>query len=159
MRLRPLILGGEILAKLTTYICDCDDMVLDKSNHLTIVENNIEIKFKNETSMVSPILVLSPSVGLDWNYAYIDDFDKYYFYKDRTYANGYLIVTLELDRRMSYHSEIESLDVVANRSTSRYNLYQRDQKIPKLEKDLIQTQPFRYGFTGAQSFILAVNGK
>lgn len=158
MRLRPLILGGEILAKLTTYVCDCDNMVLDKTNHLTIVENNIEIKFKNETSMVSPVLVLSPSVGLDWNYAYIDDFDKYYFYKDRTFANGYLIVTLELDRRMSYHSEIEALKVVANRSYSRYNLYQIDPKIPKLEKDLIQTQPFRNGF-GSNCFILAVNGR
>lgn len=157
MRLRPLLLGGEILAYLTTYICDCDNMVLDKTNHLTIVDNNIEIKFKKETSIVSPVLILSPSYGLDWNYAYIDDFDKYYFYKDRTFANGYLIVTLELDRRMSYHSEIEALEVVANRCASRYNLYQKDPKIPKCENDLIQTQPFRTGF-GAQSFILAVNG-
>lgn len=158
MRLRPLLLGGEILAKLTTYVCDCDNMVLDKTNHLTVVDNNIDIKFKNETSIVSPVLYLSPSYGLDWNYAYIDEFDKYYFYRDRTFANGYLVVTLELDRRMSYHSEIEALEVVANRSYSRYNLYQKDPKIPKLEKDLIQTQPFKNGF-GSFCFILAVNGK
>ena len=158
MRLRPLLLGGEILAYLTTYICDCDNMVLDKTNHLSIVDTNLEIKFKNETSIVSPVLYLSPSVGLDWNYCYIDEFDKYYYYKDRTYANGYLVVTLELDERMSYHTEIEALEVVANRCYSRYNLYQKDPKIPKLEKDLIQTQPFRQGF-GSFCYILAVNGK
>lgn len=157
MRLRPLLLGGEIMAYLTTYICDCDDMVLDKSNHLSIVNNNVEIKFKNETSMVNPVLLLSPSIGLDWNYAYIDDFGYFYYLKDRSYSNGYMVVTLEIDPRMSFHSEIENLNVIANRCSSRYNLYQIDNKIPKLQKDLIQTQPFRGGFGGA-SFILAVNG-
>lgn len=146
------------MAKLTTYICDCDDMVLDKTNHLTVVSQSIDIDFLNETSFTSPVLYLSPSVGLNWNYAYIDDFDCYYYFKDRTFANGYLIVTLDIDERMSYHSDIEALTVVANRCYSRYNLYQVDPKIPKSEKDLIQTQPFRNGF-GSNCFILAVNGR
>lgn len=146
------------MAKLTTYICDCDFLVLDKSNHLTKVDDNIDIKFNDDTTLTNPVLLLSPSVGLDWNYAYIDDFGLYYYFKDRTYSQGYLKVTLDIDPRMSYHSEIEALEVVADRCYSRYNLYQKDPKIPKLEKDLIQTQPFRQGF-GSFCYILAVNGK
>lgn len=145
------------MAYLTTFLCDCDDMVLDKSNHLTIVNNNIEIKFKKDTSLVSPTMILSPEVGIDWNYAYIDGFGYYYYLKDRTYSNGYMIVTLDIDARMSFASEIGALDVIANRCSSRYNLYQRDNKIPRLNNDLIQTQPFRAGFGGG-CYILAVNG-
>ena len=67
------------MAKLTTYICDCDFLVLDKSNHLTKVDDNIDIKFNDDTTLTNPVLLLSPSVGLDWNYAYIDDFGLYYY--------------------------------------------------------------------------------
>ena len=144
---------------LNTYIFTGDDQILDKSNHLTSVGSNISIKILDDTSIISPVITLSAANGDGWNYCYMSDTGWYYFLSDRTFANGHYIIKLELDDKMSFHSEIESLNVVANRSYSRYNLYQRDSKIPKLEKDLIQTQPFRYGFTGAQSFILAVNGK
>lgn len=143
---------------LNTYTFTGDDQILDKSNHLTAVGNNITIKILDDTSIINPVITLSATNGDGWNYCYMSDTGWYYFVSDRTFANGHYIIGLELDDRMSFHSEIEQLKVVANRSYSRYNLYQIDPKIPKMEKDLIQTQPFRNGF-GSNCFILAVNGR
>lgn len=142
---------------LNTYTFTGDDQILDKSNHLTAVGSNITINMLDETSIINPVITLSATNGDGWNYCYISDTGWYYFVSDRTFANGHYIIKLELDDKMSFHSEIENLVVVANRSYSRYNLYQVDPKLPKLTKDLIQTQPFRGGFSGS-SFILAVNG-
>lgn len=58
---------------------------------------------------------------------------------------------------MSFQSEIEALDVIANRSSSVYNTYQKDDSIPFLNKNKVATQPFPSGFAG-NSIILAVNG-
>ena len=58
---------------------------------------------------------------------------------------------------MSFHSGIENLKVVANRSYSNYNMYQVDNKYPRTANDIIKTIPFRYGF-GGECFVLAVNG-
>lgn len=143
---------------LNTYTFTGDDQILDKSNHLTSVGSNITINILDDTSIINPVITLSPSNGDGFNYIYMSDTGWYYYVKDRTFANGHYVLSLELDDRMSFHSEIEQLKVVANRSYSRYNLYQRDPKIPKLERDLIQTQPFRNGF-GNNCFILAVNGR
>lgn len=142
---------------LNTYTFTGDDQILDKSNHLTSVGSNISINILDDTSIINPVITLSPTNGDGWNYCYMSDTGWYYFVSDRTFANGHYIIRLELDDRMSFHTEIEALEVVANRSYSKYNLYQKDSRIPKLEKDLIQTQPFRQGF-GSFCYILAVNG-
>ena len=145
------------MANLTTYICTADDMVLDKSNHLSIEDNAVPIKFFEDTSLIRPRLKLSANISQNFNYAYIDEFDRYYFLADRTFCNGYYYVTLRIDPRMSFKDEIADLNVIAKRCSSRYNLYQFDEKVPKLAKDMIQTQPFPYGF-GVGNYILAVCG-
>lgn len=145
------------MPKLTTYLCDADTQVLDKSNHLTLVSNDVDIKFLTDVEADKPVITLSRNVSDAFNYCYIDITGWYYYVVSKTYSNGHYIVTLDIDERMSFHSEIENLDVIANRSYSHYNLYQIDDKIPRLSNDLVKTQPFRNGF-GDPSYILAVNG-
>lgn len=145
------------MPNIITYNCDADTQVLDKTNHLTVSTSSTAVEFIEDVDSENPTLILSASFDQDFNYVYIDTTGWYYYQVSRVFSKGHYVVGLQLDRRMSFHSEIENLNVVANRSYSKYNLYQVDDKIPRLSNDLIKTQPFAFGF-GDPCYVLAVNG-
>lgn len=138
-----------------TYTNSSDDHTLNKN--ITNVGSGITAVLKDDTDLLNPTLILSGNVSQAFNYVEIEDFNRYYFVVSRTYAQQRYYVQLSVDVLMSFNSEISDLKVIANRSSSRYNLYQRDNKVPRLTNDLIQTQPFSRGFGGG-CYILAVNG-
>jgi hypothetical protein len=143
------------MPKMTTYTNASEEHVLDKS--LTIVQQNIDIDIKADTGIINPTVIVSDSVGAGYNYVYIDVFDRYYYVKNITYSQQHFIVELNIDVLMSHNAAIKDLDLIANRSSSRFNVYQPDAQVSFLQKNIIATQKFPYGFNG-QSLILAVNG-
>lgn len=140
---------------INTYTNSSDDHTLNKN--ITGVGAGITAVLKDDTDLLNPTLILSGNVSQAFNYVEIEDFNRYYFVVSRTYAQQRYYIQLSVDVLMSFNSEISDLTVIANRSSSRYNLYQRDNKVPRLANDLIQTQPFNRGFGGG-CYILAVNG-
>lgn len=140
---------------LDTYRNNSDNNTLNKS--LTSVESNITITLKDDTEIIAPTLILSNNVNQNFNYFYLSEFNRYYFVTSRTYSQQRYIVRGKVDPLMSFKSDIEDLSVIANRSSSRFNLYQTDGEISFLNKNDIITLAFPGGFTG-YSMILAVNG-
>lgn len=140
---------------LDTYVNKSDDYRLNKN--LTTVATDISIQIKDDTEIINPVLILSRNVNVDFNYCYIHQLHRYYFVRGVTHSQNRIYVNLEVDALMSFKSEINNLEVIANRSSSRYNTYQCDSEIPFENRNIISTQPFSGGFNG-QSLILAVNG-
>lgn len=136
------------------YTNNSDDRALDKS--LSTVAS-INVTLKDDTEVVAPVMILSPSVTQAFNYVYLADTRRYYYVTGRTYSQQRYIVNLSVDVRMTYADDIKALTVIANRSSSRFNLYQTDGEISFLNKNDIITTPFPNGF-GGYSMILAVNG-
>lgn len=143
------------MPKMTTYTNASEEHVLDKS--LTIVQQNIDIEIKESTSIINPTIIVSDTIGTGYNYVYIDTFDRYYYVKNMTYSQQRFFIDLSIDVLMSHNAAIKDLDLIANRSSSRFNVYQPDAQVSFLQKNIIATQKFPYGFNG-QSLILAVNG-
>ena len=139
----------------TLYTNTSDEHVLDKS--ITQVGlSAVSGTLKEDTNYINPTLILSSSVS-DFNYCYIDIFDRYYYVRNKTFSQQRYYYDLEVDVLMSWNSEIKNLDIIANRSSSNFNVYQPDNSIPFLQNNIIATQKFPAGF-GTQSLILAVNG-
>lgn len=138
-----------------TYINESDQNTLNKD--ITLVQSNVTAVLKDDTEMVNPTLILSGNVSQGFNYVYISEFNRYYFVKSRTYSQQRFYVALDVDVLMSFQSDIESLSVIANRSSDVFNTYQRDTELSTLNYNEIQTQKFPYGF-GDPCFVLAVAG-
>lgn len=136
------------------YVNNSDNAKINKS--LTTVMTT-DVKLKDDTENINPVIILSPSISSNFNYVYLQDFDRYYFVNSMTYSQQKYIVNLGIDVLMSFKTGIYNLNVIANRSSSRFNLYQSDGEISFLAKNDIITIPFEHGFSGA-SMILAVNG-
>lgn len=140
---------------ITTYRNASEEHVLDKQ--LTVVNSGVTAMFKDDTNMINPTIIISSLLSKNFNYVYISDTDRYYYVTDMTYSQQRTLITLAVDVLMSFNSEIKDLYVIANRSSSYFNLYQKDDSIPFENRNLIATQPFSSGF-GGESLILAVNG-
>ena len=140
---------------ITTYSNASEEHVLDKQ--LTVVNSGVTAMFKDDTNMINPTIIISSLMSKNFNYVYISDTDRYYYVNDMTYSQQRTFINLTVDVLMSFNSEIKALNVIANRSSSYYNVYQTDSSIPFENRNVISTQPFSGGFNG-QSMLLAVNG-
>ena len=117
---------------ITTYSISEDNHVLTPT--LTPIQNNLSAVHKENTNMLHPTLILSGSVTQTFNYIYITEYGRYYFLKERTFSQQKYICTFDVDPLRSWSSEVSALSVIANRSSSRFNVYQPDNSIPFLQK-------------------------
>ena len=143
------------MPKMTTYANASEEHVLDKD--LTKIEDQVDIEIKENSNIINPIIILSRERNINFNYVYLTSYNRYYFVRNITYSQQRYYIDLQVDVLMSFNSNIKKLYVIANRSSSTYNVYQVDQNIPFENRNIISTQPFPGGFSG-QSLILAVNG-
>ena len=137
-----------------TYTCTTDEHNLTPT--LTAVDSNVTTIFKSDVDPLNPVIVVSNNMSRNFNYIYISEFDRYYFCKVVRSQNMYL-AECHVDPLYSWKTYIDELEIIANRSSSRFNVYQPDAQVSFLQKSVIATQKFPYGFNG-QSLILAVNG-
>lgn len=140
---------------ITTYSNASEEHVLDKS--ITKINDNVSVVLKDDTNVLSPTLITSQNISHTFNYIYISDFNRYYYVRNITYSQQRFYIECAVDVLMSFNADIKSLELIANRSSSRFNVYQPDPHVKFLQKSIVATQKFPYGFTG-NSMILAVNG-
>lgn len=143
---------------ITGYFNSSDPTVMNKtlSSPLFTVQGNIKIS----TDMIRPTFNISYHPNIDWstcNYLYVEFFHRYYFIENKTfdtYGNVYLECVCDV--LSSHKNDILNLDVIAKRSSYKFNMYQNDDEIPRLANSVVATQKFPYGFNG-QTMILSVN--
>lgn len=83
-----------------------------------------ECVLKEDTSILNPVLTITTgnitSVP-SWNYAYIQDFGRYYHITDITSDGWHWYVSMSVDVMASYKTEIGSADLYMLRSTAAYD--------------------------------------
>lgn len=149
---------------INTYINYSDNNKLNKN--IQLVESNVSVELKENTDLINPVLKLSmrytgsPASPAYFNYCYISEFGRYYFVKNRTYSQQHLEVSLQVDPLYTWADYIANLEVIANRSSSRFDLYLPDNDVPVRADANVKCIPFYDGFTaeGNEEFILAVSG-
>lgn len=139
---------------LRIYNNGSDEHVLDKD--ITQIGSDINITLKDDVDVLKPVIILSNTVP-SFNYAYIPDFGRYYFVSPPIHSQQRNIYQFDVDPLMSWQHQIRGLNVIANRSSTRFNDYQMDNTIPFLQDSIVTCDVFPNGFQNT-AFILAVNG-
>lgn len=66
-----------------------------------------EIKIKKESSIINPVIMIESDSFIDFNYCYIDNFNRYYFVNDvEVFPNNIFYLTLSIDVLESFKSDI-----------------------------------------------------
>ena len=94
--------------------------------------------------------ILNPRLLLKWNesyiganYAYIPEFQRYYFIDDISLnTGGNCVVSLSVDVLYTYATQIMQLKVTAARSSNKYNRYLNDNQQVTTNKPINQIKQF-----------------
>ena len=123
---------------------------------------------KTPCSIIDPTILITGSlvdVGLTTgiikaNYAYIADFQRYYFIRNITSTTrDTIMLELHVDVLSSFKDALRANKGIVGRAESDilYNKYINDGSLKAYQDPYVLTQPFTAGFTG-HAFILAVAG-
>lgn len=113
---------------------------------------------KSETSAVNPVIMLE-SVGFPHvNYAYIDEFDRYYFIDNvKNMRANIWEFSLRCDVLMSFKDDIRNATAIVSRQSNEFNLYLNDGTFKAFQNPQTQLLTFPNGFTNP-SYVLLVAG-
>lgn len=114
---------------------------------------------RERTNVMYPSFVIQGDVSLvDYNYAYIEDFKRYYFITDLvSERNNLFRIDLTVDVLMTYKDQIKELTAVVDRQEKKFNLYLQDTEFNIDTRMKVVTKKFPRGFDG-NSYILGTVG-
>lgn len=114
------------------YTCNCDNRVVDKTNHLTLGVTK-ECNIFNQTGIMHPSLLLTYDDSLvSYNYFEIPKWNRFYFITGMEVMNGQrIVVTGSEDVLHTNHAQIMNLDAyVVRTESSKTNNLIVDSKVP-----------------------------
>jgi len=137
------------------YNQSSDKNVLNKNiGTPTIIYGTI----KDESNLVNPEIILSRTVTNNFNYLYIPDFNRYYFVTDKILEHQRTIIQCHVDVLMSFKNQIKNMNIIAERASNRFNLYQVDNELPLKNYKTVTTIGFTNGFSETNSYVLVSSG-
>lgn len=87
-------------------------------------ETEYEIKLKGETDIKTPVVVLHSDSIILFNYAYIPEFNRYYFIdKIELFPNGIYNISLKVDVLESFKNDIKNSMGLISKQTNINNYY------------------------------------
>lgn len=114
---------------------------------------------REQTSITKPYIAIEHDDPKDFNYAYIEDFGRYYFVDDITVIRkGFLGVSLSVDVLESFKNQILQQNVIVNKSQSDTNYYLPDDNLKVNVKTKTDIVNFPNGFLESGEFILITAG-
>lgn len=108
-----------------------------------VLENETEynIKFKAQADRTKPVVVLMSETMIDFNYAYIPDFNRYYFVESiEVTPNKIYNISLRCDVLESFKNDILESSGFVNQQTTTNKYYNSDYQTEiKKEVDVIKS--------------------
>lgn len=131
---------------ITLYNNSSDPLVVDKtlSNALTLTG-----ELREMCDVEKPSLLIESNTLLNYNYAYIPDFNRYYFFSKPPTAVAKNLMLLELteDYLMSYKTEIKATKAIIKRQERQYNKYLNDPDALSYSYEILSAYAFDTPFT------------
>ena len=134
-----------------------DNNVIGKN--LTQLGSAIPCVAKGDVSIYAPTIILNYADYTDANYAYIDDFERYYFITDKPVKTGGRIeLSLKSDPLETFKSQILNLNAVIEKQENKGNMYFNDGSFNVTAREFLTTYNFPSGFSDDGEFILITCG-
>lgn len=150
--------------KITFYKCSADKIIFDKTNYNTQKGSSLNVKYKENTDLLRPIILVKPSDIMDKDINYIrvmhdesdvtdtTTVDRYYFVNEITFSQQYVILHCEVDVLMTFKDEIAKLSGIVERNAFLWNMYLTDTKLKCFNLQRIQTFPWTDASGNAKGF-------
>lgn len=140
-----------------------DERYLDKvleQLHPTGTEpvDGIPCKFKDDTNIIRPTLILNYHLVANVNYAWISEVNRYYFVRNRVYSQGRTYVECEEDVLYTYRKQIKAQEVIVKRQENLYDLNMVDSEWTIEGYTATRTIKFPTGFNSTPEWVLGVAG-
>lgn len=107
-------------------------------------------------------VILSDTTSKNANYAYIAQFNRYYFASPEVLHDGRLVLHLKSDPLSSFWGDIKKSPCVANRSASNYDPYLQDDYVSVKEKTNYSVRRLSGSFapstSGSNHYVLTIGG-
>lgn len=108
---------------------------------------------RDEASIVNPVIMIEHNTPINANYAYIAEFNRYYYIRNiEAVRTGLWRITLHTDVLKTFSEGILNSPCIVAKSSSRFNLYLNDSDYKCQQNDIIMTQNFPQGFNIAGSY-------
>lgn len=100
-------------------------------------EHEFDIKFKDKTDIVNPVVILHSATLILSNYAYIPDFNRYYFVdKIELFPNSVYNITLRCDVLESFKDDILASSGFINQQSQNVNKYYNSNYQSEVRKEV-----------------------
>ena len=135
-----------------------DKIVVDKS--ITQIGSDITGTLREDCSVIDPVIKFEGTVGTNLttcNYAYITEFDRYYYINNIVCVGNLFELQMHVDVLMTYRSGIRTNSAVIARQEKNYNLYLQDGVFKTYSQPHYEIKQFGNGFTDFQ-FVFCVAG-
>lgn len=147
----------SITIKLLTNKSNKNELI--KSTEEIIVLNGI---FKEETSIINPILIIETGADniKNVNYIHILEFNRYYFVNEiTTIRNNLWELNCHVDVLSSFADEIKENEAIINRQENNWNLFLNDNSMRCYQNPYVVTREFPSGFsTNLDGYVMIVAG-
>lgn len=134
------------------------------SEEISVVKNiQDEIVYignlKDESSVIDPVVLIEAENLSDYNYAWIKEFNRFYFIKNiDCVRNNLWRLNMHVDVLSTYASYIKNNNGIITRNANVWNLYYQDNQFKILNYETIQTKAFTGSLVPSSEFVLIVAG-
>lgn len=142
---------------LTLYSNTSANIALDKDLTQLIVLSGV---LREESSIIDPVILVEDIEDYisEMNYAYIEDFGRYYFITNIEVVRAELIrLHMHIDVLYTYRNEIRANSGIVERNENLYDLQLNDGLFRTRQNPRIVQYPFPSGFN-TWNFVLGVAG-
>lgn len=116
-----------------------------------------DCKILQPVSIINPTLILTGYSDRTINYAYIEEYKRYYYIVNYSVnPNGFIVLSLKCDVLMSFIDDIANNDCIVSRNQYDYNFYLQDNLLQVQNNPIITTRQFPAGFPAPQ-YVLITN--
>lgn len=115
---------------------------------------------RDDCSIINPVIMIEDTAGFDLkftNYAYIEEFGRFYYINNIVCKNNLFELQMHVDVLKTHANGIRNNYAVISRQQHRYNLYLQDGVFKTYAYPHIEIKQFPNGFTD-YNFIFSVAG-
>ena len=114
---------------------------------------------RNESSVIDPVVLIEAENLSDYNYAWIDEFHRFYFIKNiESVRNNLWRLTMHVDVLTTYADYIKENNGIMSRNANVWNLYYQDNQFKILNYETIQTKAFSASLNPNSQLVLICAG-
>ncbi len=114
---------------------------------------------RSESSVIDPVILIEAVNLSDYNYAWIEEFHRFYFIRDiSSVRTGLWRLTMHVDVLSTYAGYIKDNNGILARNSNVWNLYYQDEQFKILNYETIQTKAFGVSLNPNSQIVLICAG-